>query len=157
MIPKSKIVQRLFELSDTILESMRIDLKILEQWSEKPGKEAWFRRGACFRLKINVGLLEELYLMMEYILLWIRGTTRDIENVSRLKCNRVLFFFFFYSMEFKLWKNLGWNIFYHVGKFNNWNEEFGNLKYSFTYWIDKIEVKNLVGTIEIPFYWIDRI
>lgn len=150
MIPKSKIVQRLFELSDTILESMRIDLKILEQWSEKPGEEAWFRRGACFRLKINVGLLEELYLMMEYILLWISGTKR-----MYLICNRVLFFS--YSMEFKLWKNLGWNIFYHVGKFNNWDEEFGNLKYSFTYWIDKIEVKNLVGTIEIPFYWIDRI
>lgn len=150
MIPKSKIVQRLFELSDTILESMRIDLKILEQWSEKPGEEAWFRRGACFRLKINVGLLEELYLMMEYILLWISGTKR-----MYLICNRVLFFS--YSMEFKLWKNLGWNIFYQVEKFNNWDEEFGNLKYSFTYWIDKIEMKNLVGTIEIPFYWIDRI
>lgn len=150
MIPKSKIVQRLFELSDTILESMRIDLKILEQWSEKPGEEAWFRRGACFRLKINVGLLEELYLMMEYILLWISGTKR-----MYLICNRVLFFS--YSMEFKLWKNLGWNIFYQVEKFNNWDEEFGNLKYFFTYWIDKIEMKNLVGTIEIPFYWIDRI
>lgn len=151
MIPKSKIIQRLFELSDTILESLRVDLKILDQWREKPGEEAWFRRSTCFRLKINVSLLKELFNDGINMNKWYEEL--DIEYI--LKYNRVLFFF--YSMEFKLWENLGWNIFYHVGKFNNWNEEFGNLKYSFIYWIDKIEVKNLVGTIEIPFYWIDRI
>lgn len=180
MIPKSKIVQRLFELSDTILESMRIDLKILEQWSEKPGEEAWFRRGACFRLKINVGLLEELYLMMEYILLWISGTTRDIENVSRLKCNRVLFFFFFirWNLNYgRIWdkiffimlenliigtKNLGiWNILLHIGLIKlRWRIWLVQLRFLF---IGLIEfnlinaAKNLVhncNSLFFFFYWI---